>query len=349
MTAHESSTDRPEKWRSLLGAVAYFSVVAVVVLGVYMVSADPSDLEPPPATSTTVPADPETPGEEPVADAAEVILPSVVNIQSESGIGSGVVFSEDGLIVTVAHILEGAETVRVRFLDGVQTEGEVVGVAVEVDIAVIRVDRTDLVPASFSLEKPRVGQLAVAVGSPFTLESTVTAGIISAVDRTNCPEQDRCLSMLQTDAAINPGNSGGALVNRNGEVVGINVSIFSQSGSNEGVGFALPSETVIAYVDDIVAGRPLETAFLGVKGGYSSGGRAGAVITEVVPGTGAEEAGLELGDVVISLDGVIVQGIDDLAAQVRAHRPGDTVTVVLIRDGEEMSIEVTLSVRPTSG
>ncbi|MDX1469675.1 MAG: PDZ domain-containing protein, partial [Acidimicrobiia bacterium] len=181
------------------------------------------------------------------------------------------------------------------------------------------------------------------------LESTVTAGIISAVDRTNCTDGELCLSMLQTDAAINPGNSGGALVNRYGEVVGINVSIFSQSGSNEGVGFALPSETVINYVDDIVAGRPLETAFLGVRGGFSPGDRAGALITAVDPGTGAEEAGLMVEDVVISLDGVIVQGIDDLAAQVRAHRPGDTVTLVLIRDGVEMSINVTLGVRPPSG
>ena len=346
MSAPETAKDRSKRWRSLLGSAAYFAVVSLVVIGVYLFSSvDESGPAPPATTSTTSPADTAEPGEEPVADAAEVILPSVVNIQSESGIGSGVVFSEDGLIVTAAHIVEGSETVLVRFLDGKQIEGEVIGIAAEVDVAVIRVARTDLVPATFSDDKPRVGQLAVAVGSPFTLESTVTAGIISAVDRTNCPDRELCLSMLQTDAAINPGNSGGALVNRYGEVVGINVSIFSQSGSNEGVGFALPSETVIRYVEDIVAGRPLETALLGVRGGFATGDRAGAIITEVQAGTGAEAAGLMVDDVVISIDGVIVQGIDDLAAQVRAHRPGDTVTLVLLRDGVEMSLDVILGVR----
>ncbi|MDX1469846.1 MAG: trypsin-like peptidase domain-containing protein, partial [Acidimicrobiia bacterium] len=213
MSATDPSNDSRKKWQSLLGSVAYFALVALVVVGVYLVSSDPKD-EPPEATPPPTDSALRDRGEEPVADAAAVILPSVVNIQSESGIGSGVVFSNDGLIVTAAHIVEGAETVRVRFLDGAQTEGEVIGVAPQVDIAVIKVERTDLVPASFSVEKPRVGQLAVAVGSPFTLESTVTAGIISAVDRTNCTDRELCLSMLQTDAAINPGNSGGALVNR---------------------------------------------------------------------------------------------------------------------------------------
>ena len=126
------------------------------------------------------------PGEEPVADAAEVILPSVVHIQTDSGLGSGVIYQADGLIVTAAHVVEGSETVRIRFADGDQARGTVLGTASEVDIAVIQVERDGLTPATFVTEKPRVGQLAIAVGSPWGLESTVTAGIISAIDQTNC-------------------------------------------------------------------------------------------------------------------------------------------------------------------
>lgn len=350
----ESMNRSPEKpksrTRGILSTLAYFTVVGLVVAGVYLLSPDTgsTDDEPEAVGSPTTllePIDVEVPsfvpGEEPIADAAQIILPSVVHIQTPNGLGSGVIYSQDGLIVTAAHIVEGFDTVRVRFFDGEQVDGTVLGTAPEVDIAVIKVARSDLHPASFNLEKPRVGQLAIAVGSPFTLESTVTAGIISAVDRANC-DDGRCTSMLQTDAAINPGNSGGALVNRDGQVIGVNVSIFSQTGANEGVGFAVPSRTVIAYTEGIVAGTPLEAAFLGVRGEFASGGQAGALITQVMPGTAAEAAGVMVDDVVIAFDGVLVQGIDDLAAQVRAHRPGDMVGMVLLRGGDEMTIEVTL-------
>ena len=348
----EPMNQNPEKpktrLRGILSTLVYFTVVGLIVTGVYLLSPDRSASEEVPAgTATTLPEpiDVEAPGfvfgEEPIADAAQVILPSVVHIQTPNGVGSGVIYSQDGLIVTAAHIVEGHDIVRVRFFDGEQVDGTVLGTAPEVDIAVIKVEKANLQPAFFNQEKPRVGQLAIAVGSPFTLESTVTAGIISAVDRANC-DDGRCTSMLQTDAAINPGNSGGALVNRSGEVVGLNVSIFSQSGANEGVGFAVPSETVIAYTEGIVAGAPLEAAFLGIRGAFASGGQAGALITEVFPGTAAEAAGMMVDDVVIALDGVLVQGIDDLAAQVRAHQPGDTVGMVLLRGGDQMTIQVTL-------
>ncbi len=349
-TPDPESADNPTRLKGLLGSVAYFLVVGVVVVGVFLLVPNPVeddvDVDP---TPTTGPPDRDSVfGEEPVADAAAVILPSVVSVQAPTGLGSGVILSEDGLIVTAAHIVEGADTVRVLFLNGDQEDGEVLGIASDVDIAVIKVDRTGLQPANFSTEKPRVGQMAVAVGSPFTLESTVTAGIISAVDRTNCLPGGLCLSMVQTDAAINPGNSGGALVNRHGEVVGINISIFSQSGSSQGVGFAMPSATVIEHARGVIAGSPLKPAFLGVSGGFAEGERAGALITTVLAGTGAEAAGIRVDDIIVSFDGVAVRGIDDLAAQVRTHRPGETVELVLIRDGEEMTIQVTLGVRTDS-
>ena len=362
-TVQTPGGDQKPRLRGLAGAVAYFLLVGLGVVGVYMLfpPESPSDAVPETeATSTTsststttlpqptVVVDTSSPGsgDEPVADAAAIIIPSVVHVQTPGGVGSGVIYSEGGIIVTAAHIIRDAEDVRVRFYNGEQADGTVIGIATEVDIAVIQVNRTGLAAATFSVERPRVGQLAIAVGSPFTLESTVTAGIISAVDRANCDDNGLCLSMIQTDAAINPGNSGGALVNRHGHVVGINVSIFSQTGSNEGVGFAIPSETVIAYAEGIIAGAPIEAGFLGVRGGYSPGDQAGALITEVLAGTAAEEAGVMVNDVVIFLEGVSIQGIDDLAAQVRRHQPGQTVMLVLIREGTEMTVEVTLGEAP---
>jgi len=341
-----------------LSAVLFFGAVALVVAGImwaYPEQPTESTAEETTTTSTESPEDVDvalpTEGAEPVADAAQVILPSVVYIQTQSGVGSGVVYDE-GLIVTAAHVVQGSDTVRVRFTDGTQVTGTVLGTAApDVDIAVIEVDRDDLTPATFVTEKPRVGQMAVAVGSPWGLESTVTAGIVSAVDQTNCsilPGSDRfsCAAMVQTDAAINPGNSGGPLVNREGQVLGINVSIFTDSGANDGVGFAVPANVATTYADAIVSGDPIETAFLGVSlsGDVATEGQAGAVIDEVFEGSGAETAGIQSGDVIIALDGVPVLGGDDLQAQVRAHQPGETVEILIIRDDEEITITATLGV-----
>jgi S1-C subfamily serine protease len=282
-------------------------------------------------------------GDEPVADAAEVILPSVVHIQTQSGVGSGVVYG-DGLVMTAAHVVQGSETVRVRFTDGTQVSGRVLGTAEQVDIAVIEVDRDDLTPAAFLTEKPRVGQMAIAVGSPWGLESTVTAGIISAIDQTNC-STDTCASMVQTDAAINPGNSGGPLVDRDGRVIGINVSIFTDSGANDGVGFAVPADIAMTYADGIVSGEPIETAFLGVQGAdVTTEGQAGAIITVVVAESAAESAGIQLDDVVIGFNGVPIVDWPDLIAQVRSHQPGEEVEMLVLRDGDEITVSVTLGV-----
>lgn len=342
-----NETRRAPGW---LSAIMFFGAVALVVAGVLWLypesDSTPAAVEETTTTTTPEPIEVVAPsvisGEEPIADAAEVILPSVVHIQTRGGLGSGVIYDSDGLIVTAAHVVEGEDTVRIRFSDGEQISGTVVGTAPQVDIAVISVDRTGLTPATFDLDKPRVGQMAIAVGSPWGLESTVTAGIISAVDQTNC-SAGACASMVQTDAAINPGNSGGALVDRNGSVVGINVSIFTESGANDGVGFAVPSDIAMAYAESIVSGEPLQTAFLGVRGdNVDTEGQAGALITEVIANTSAQNAGLQENDVVIAFDGVPILGIGDLQAQVRSHQPGDTVEVLVIRDGVEQTISVTL-------
>lgn len=357
MTSENTQRDgrRPPGW---LTAVLFFGAVALVVAGTIWVYPDSLPESAPEETTTTSTAAPEdvdvalpTRGAEPVADAAQVILPSVVYIQTQSGVGSGVVYDQ-GLIVTAAHVVQGSETVGVRFTDGTQVTGTVLGTAApDVDIAVIEVDRDDLTPATFLEGKPRVGQMAVAVGSPWGLESTVTAGIVSAVDQTNCSilpgsERPSCAAMVQTDAAINPGNSGGPLVNREGGVLGINVSIFTDSGANDGVGFAVPADIAITYADAIVSGEAIETAFLGVSlaGDVATEGQAGAIVDEVFEGSGAETAELRSGDVIIAVDGVPVLGGNDLQAQVRAHQPGETVELLVLRDDEEITVNATLGV-----
>lgn len=288
---------------------------------------------------------------EPIADAAEIILPSVVHITVPGGgVGSGVVY-DDGMVMTAAHVVGDAEAVRVRFADGDQVEGTVLGTAQDVDIAIIEVNRSGLVPAEYATEKPRVGQRAIAVGSPWGLEATVTAGIVSAVDQANCSMRTAegeitCAAMVQTDAAINPGNSGGPLVDREGRVIGINVSIFTDSGANDGVGFAVPADIATTYAEGIISGEPIETAFLGVQGrDVQTEGQAGTVITDVVVDSAAAETGLRVDDVVIGLDGVPIFGWRDLVAQVRSHQPGETVELLVLRDGEELTLDVTLGVR----
>jgi S1-C subfamily serine protease len=286
-------------------------------------------------------------GDEPIADAAAKILPSVVQIRTSDGVGSGVVFDE-GLILTAAHVVEGETTVQVRLEDGENVEGTVLGGTSEADIAVIQIDRTDVPVASLALDyTPRVGQTAIAVGSPWGLTSTVTAGIISAVNQPlGCGTPGGvCRSMLQTDAAINPGNSGGALLDRNGRVLGINVSIFSLSGANDGVGFAVPIDVAYDIAQAVVAGDNIEFAFLGVLGGDSESGRAGALVTQVTEGSAADEAGFRVDDLVVSINGTRVQGIFDLASLVRALRPGELVEFVVVRDGAEITIHATLGVR----
>jgi S1-C subfamily serine protease len=355
MTDFQQQSEEPQresKWfiRILLGLLAVGSIAGVTWLATtsppettVAAEEDTSDETEPIEVSAPTAAE----GEEPIADAAAKILPSVVQIRTTDGVGSGVVFDE-GLILTAAHVVEGETTVQVRLEDGENVEGTVLGGTSEADIAVVQIDRTDVPVAALALDyTPRVGQTAIAVGSPWGLTSTVTAGIISAVNQPlGCGTPgDVCRSMLQTDAAINPGNSGGALLDRDGRVLGINVSIFSLSGANDGVGFAVPIDVAYDIAQAVVAGDNIEFAFLGVVGGDSESGRAGALVSEVTEGSAADEAGFQVDDLVVSINGTRVQGIFDLASLVRALRPGELVEFVVVRDGAEITIHATLGVR----
>jgi S1-C subfamily serine protease len=259
-----------------------------------------------------------------------------------------VIYDSNGLILTAAHVVEGQDTVIVRFADGEQVEGTVIGGTAGADVAVVQVDRSDLPAAELALgDEPQVGQMAIAVGSPWGLQGTVTAGIISAVDQA-IPAGASARAVLQTDAAINPGNSGGPLVDREGRVIGINVSIFSLSGANDGVGFAVPIDIAHDIAERVVAGEEIQSAYLGVSLGVVETGQAGALVEEVSPGTGAAEAGLEPGDLVVSIDGAAVQSGGDLAAQIQTHQPGDTVDLEVVRGGEQLTVSVTLGERPVN-
>ncbi|MGH8926040.1 MAG: S1C family serine protease [Acidimicrobiia bacterium] len=303
-----------------------------------------------PSVTTSIAAPQETtatidPGDEPVAAVAAALLPSMVQIEHQAGLGSGFVY-EDGHVLTAAHVVDGVEVVQVRFADGSLREGEVVGTDAPHDIAVIAVDTDGAPAANLALDQElEVGQLAVALGSPWGLEQTVTSGVVSAVSRpVSSPLTAQVL--IQTDASINPGNSGGALANRKGEVIGVNIQIFTTTGANTGVGFAVPIDNAYEFATAIVAGESIETAFLGVTGEEATGDISGAIITELTDGGAAVGAGLEVGDVVTAVDGLAVRSIGDLAARIRSYLPGDEVTLDVRRDGEPVSIRVVLGSAP---
>ncbi|MDZ7733799.1 MAG: trypsin-like peptidase domain-containing protein [Acidimicrobiia bacterium] len=214
------------------------------------------------------------------------------------------------------------------------------------DVAVVGVDESAVLDvAQLALGgEVQVGQLAVAIGSPFNLEQTVTSGIISAVDRP-FPTEEVTVGMLQTDAPINSGNSGGPLVDRQGRVIGINTAIFSTSGDNSGIGFAIPIDLAHSQAEKILAGEPLDTALLGVSGDATESGDAGVLVVEVQPGTAADEAGLEVGDVIRSVDGEQVADIGQLAADISQRDPGEEVEMVVERDGEQRTVRATLGSR----
>ena len=222
--------------------------------------------------------------------------PSVVQIETSFGIGSGVIYDEN-LILTNNHVVEGATAVTVRLSTGRVLDGEVVGTDPATDVAVVSVESDEALPQAelATGQKPQVGQLAIAIGSPFDLQQSVTQGIVSAVDRPIPNSETSVVAMIQTDAPINPGNSGGALADRFGRVIGINTSIQTDgfTTANVGVGFAIPIDTAVRIADLLAAGLPIEPGFLGVRGEEPADGEAGVVLTEITDGSAAETAGLD--------------------------------------------------------
>ena len=302
-------------------------------------------------SSEDVERSPSFASDEPVASVAETVAPSVVRIDTATGTGSGIIYDENGSVVTNAHVVLGADTVEIQLADGTRATGKVLGSDPAVDIAIVQIEgNLNFRKATFAtLDTIRVGQLAVAIGSPFGLEQSVTAGIVSAVNRAvptlNVENGSRTvLEMIQTDAPINPGNSGGALVDRQGRVVGMNTLIRTDGNveGNLGVGFAIPTDTIFLVTERIANGLSLENGFLGISGQDPTLGRAGALVIDVVPNSPADQSGLEPGDLIINVDGSPILGMSELAARVRLTSPETEISLDVLRNGNEISIAVVL-------
>lgn len=272
----------------------------------------------------------------------------------QQGLGSGVIIRADGFIATNNHVVEGAEELQVRMFDGSVYDATVVGTDPLSDLAVIRIEGEDLPHVSFgNSDDVRVGQWVMAFGSPLSAElsNTVTAGIISALGRlTPQPGGQGVHNFIQTDAAINPGNSGGPLVNLRGELVGINTMIYSRTGGFQGIGFSIPVNTVRVVVDQLIDTGTVRRARLGVNYNLASEAliraldlpRGAAQVANVVPGSAADRAGIQAGDVIVAINGNRLTNHLQLSQQIAAMQPGERVSITINRDGDERSVSVTL-------
>ncbi len=311
--------------------------------------------------------------------AAEEVTPTVVNIKtiqggrtfdlwSGSGIsassGSGVIISPDGFIVTNSHVVEGADEIQVTLNDRREFSAKLIGADASTDLALIKVESGDLPYLGFgNSDSLRIGEWVLAVGNPFNLESTVTAGIVSAKGRTIdiLESQDRIESFIQTDAAVNPGNSGGALVNTSGDLIGINTAIMTRSGRYEGYSFAVPANLVRKVVRDLRDFGEVQRGMLGVfirkiddqlakKLGLNT--VEGIYISAITPGGGADEAGIREGDVILGINGVKTRTPPEMQEQVGRYRPGNLLTVEYFREGKVHETRVLLKTKsnalPTS-
>jgi len=276
----------------------------------------------------------------------------------ERSLGSGVVVDRKGYIITNRHVVEKADRIRVRFQDdppGVQHEAKVIGTDQETDLAVIKVDVDHALPAAKmgNSDGMQVGDWVLAIGSPFGQAGTVTAGIVSAKGRDIVPQR-QFQTFIQTDAAINPGNSGGPLVNMNGEVIGINTAILSETNAYAGIGFALPSKTVVEVYNQLtgpehkVSRGSIGIMFDAVENPaiarvYGSG--SGVTVSSVVAGSPADQAGLKVGDTITTVDGRKVSKGSELVADIAARKPGSKVNLGFVRNGKPQDTTVTIADR----
>lgn len=335
-----------------------------------------------PASKVTVVAPKTT---ESVAAAAAAAVPGVVNIDiresatagGQSGLpsthptvpslgtGSGVAFKRSPgggtYILTNNHVVENTDRITVRDASGKGYTAKLVGRDADSDIAVVSIDAELPLISLGDSTKLVVGQTVVAIGSPFGLEHSVTAGVVSAVGRslpafTNTTSGSYPLvDVIQTDAAINPGNSGGALVDRLGKLVGINTAIYTETGASGGIGFAIPVNTAVRVADSLISGGKVGHPFLGIIGrtvtpevatAKKLSVQEGALVEDLAKGSGSEKAQVRVGDVVTKVDGAAVRTFDDLVLLVRRHGVGDTIVLTVVRDGKTIPLKVTVGDRP---
>jgi putative serine protease PepD len=269
---------------------------------------------------------------------------------SQQAQGSGFVYDSSGDVITNNHVVANATKISVMFSDGSKYSAKLVGADPSTDLAVLKVDApsSKLHPLTIGdSSNLAVGDGVVAIGSPFGLDETVTSGIVSALNRDISSTNNFTISgAIQTDAAINHGNSGGPLLNMSGQVVGVTTQIESDSGGNEGVGFAVPSNTISSVASKLVKGEKVAHPYLGVFV-QTPANRSGAEVAQVKSGSPAAGAGLKAGDVITSFAGQTIQSPDDLTAAVAAKAPGDKVSVTYVRNGNTKTTQVTIGTRPS--
>jgi serine protease DegS len=314
------------------------------------------------------------------ADAVERAIPSVVNIYTrtrvrqrspypndplfnfffnapqqervQASLGSGVIVTRDGYLLTNHHVVQGADTIIVVLHDGRESLAKVVGSDAEIDLCVLKIDLQDLTPVSFgNVDNARIGDVVLAIGNPYGLGQTVTQGIISASSRDGL---QLTTNYIQTDAAINPGNSGGALIDAQGNLLGINTSIFNTTGSSIGIGFAIPADTAMQVLEDIKTyGRVLRGA-LGIvpksvpeklAKQFNLAQGEGILITAIYSGSPAHQAGLMPGDIIVKMDGRDISGDSVGLDFIAKSKPGKETTVTVVRNGHRVTQKITPTIR----
>jgi serine protease Do len=296
--------------------------------------------------------------DEAISQIAQKVMPSIVNIrvkvmqqdifgnqQEQEGVGSGVIYSSDGYIITNNHVAGNAREMIVTLSDGIEYPAKLIGADKNTDIAVIKIEAQNLNPAVFtSIENVKVGEIAIALGSPFGLQKSVTMGVISALGREISVSADTLpmVDLIQTDATINPGNSGGPLVNSEGQVIGINTMIYSTSGSSAGVGFSIPTDTTTNIASQIIKYGKARLPVMGIEMRDNTTDIKGVFIKTVTSGDPAEKAGIKSGDIITELNGKAIETQYELFAQILRQNVGDKLSVKVYRQGSYLTFNVEL-------
>ncbi|MGH4012273.1 MAG: S1C family serine protease [Pseudonocardiaceae bacterium] len=294
-----------------------------------------------------------------VPELVERLGPSVVTVlRSDGGLGSGVVYRADGLIVTNEHVIRGAQEVTVSFADGSRVQGRVRAADVVTDLAVVQVPRSDLPAPQFAEQLPRQGELAVVIGTPLGFANTVTTGVVSGLGReipgSTTRGSQALVDLIQTDAPISPGNSGGALLDAQGRVIGISEAYLPPQSGAVAIGFAIPSTTVVAVVEQLLADGSAQHPYLGVtlepltdalREALRVPAQQGAVVLDVRPGGPAAAGGVRPGDVIVRFDDEPVTTVENILGALRNVTPGQSVPLTVQRGNEQVELSITVGER----